>query len=187
MTRKDPEKEPERPHYYSQFWLDVAAGRRTIGSKSASSETEDETERELPEPPKSSRSTRDGSASATRRSGAAAEPVRGGLTSLADLGLVIGGHDTQDAETEATLDEETADMASSLPDIAIDADLDDLDALAEEEGFAEEEPEEDLDFDDTFFDEEEEDEWGMPRSRKSSPRSKPKKQSPRRRERGRDF
>lgn len=31
MTRKDSEKDSERPHYYSQFWLDVAAGRRVIG------------------------------------------------------------------------------------------------------------------------------------------------------------
>ncbi len=32
MTRKDSEKDSERPHYYSQFWLDVAAGRRIIGA-----------------------------------------------------------------------------------------------------------------------------------------------------------
>lgn len=32
MTRKDSEKDSERPHYYSQFWLDVAAGRRVIGA-----------------------------------------------------------------------------------------------------------------------------------------------------------
>lgn len=32
MTRKDSEKDAERPHYYSQFWLDVAAGRRIIGT-----------------------------------------------------------------------------------------------------------------------------------------------------------
>lgn len=31
MTRKDSEKDSERTHYYSQFWLDVAAGRRVIG------------------------------------------------------------------------------------------------------------------------------------------------------------
>ena len=31
MTRKDSEKDSESPHYYSQFWLDIAAGRRTIG------------------------------------------------------------------------------------------------------------------------------------------------------------
>jgi hypothetical protein len=35
MTRKDSEKDSERPHYYSQFWLDIAAGRRTIGSTKA--------------------------------------------------------------------------------------------------------------------------------------------------------
>src|SRR6266550_1573662 len=31
MTRKESEKDSDRPHYYSQFWLDIAAGRRTIG------------------------------------------------------------------------------------------------------------------------------------------------------------
>src|ERR1700737_2073533 len=31
MTKKD-EKDADRPHYYSQFWLDVAAGRRVIGA-----------------------------------------------------------------------------------------------------------------------------------------------------------
>src|SRR6266581_8318601 len=31
MARKDSEKDSDRPHYYSQFWLDIAAGRRTIG------------------------------------------------------------------------------------------------------------------------------------------------------------
>ncbi len=32
MTRKDSEKDSERTHYYSQFWLDVAAGKRIIGA-----------------------------------------------------------------------------------------------------------------------------------------------------------
>ena len=32
MTRKDSEKDSDRTHYYSQFWLDVAAGRRIIGA-----------------------------------------------------------------------------------------------------------------------------------------------------------
>jgi len=43
MTRKD-EKDTERPHYYSQFWLDVAAGRREIGS----SKTDDASEADEP-------------------------------------------------------------------------------------------------------------------------------------------
>lgn len=40
MTRKDSEKDTERPHYYSQFWLDVAAGRRTIGTPRTGEESE---------------------------------------------------------------------------------------------------------------------------------------------------
>ncbi len=32
MTRKESEKDSDRTHYYSQFWLDVAAGRRIIGA-----------------------------------------------------------------------------------------------------------------------------------------------------------
>src|SRR5579862_2286516 len=52
MARKDLEKETERPRYYSQFWLDVAAGRRVIGAgKSAEAEEEAEDEVEsAPEP-----------------------------------------------------------------------------------------------------------------------------------------
>ncbi len=40
MTRKDSEKEADRPHYYSQFWLDVAAGRRIIGAPKPNEENE---------------------------------------------------------------------------------------------------------------------------------------------------
>jgi hypothetical protein len=40
MTRKDSEKDSDRPHYYSQFWLDVAAGRRVIGGPKSNDETE---------------------------------------------------------------------------------------------------------------------------------------------------
>jgi hypothetical protein len=47
MTRKDSEKDTDRPHYYSQFWLDVAAGRKVIGGPKV--EEEAETEAEIPE------------------------------------------------------------------------------------------------------------------------------------------
>src|SRR5947209_7132933 len=54
MTRKDSEKESERPHYYSQFWLDIAAGRRVIGGprpdengEAAEAEAEAEEEEEF--------------------------------------------------------------------------------------------------------------------------------------------
>jgi len=48
MVRKDSEKDSERPHYYSQFWLDVAAGRRIIGAPKP--EEDEATESEIPEP-----------------------------------------------------------------------------------------------------------------------------------------
>ncbi|MBE3557857.1 MAG: hypothetical protein IMW89_01360 [Ktedonobacteraceae bacterium] len=40
MVRKDSEKDSDRPHYYSQFWLDVAAGRRIIGAPKTGEEAE---------------------------------------------------------------------------------------------------------------------------------------------------
>ncbi len=43
MTRKDSEKDAERPRYYSQFWLDVAAGRRVIGAPKPDEGVEPET------------------------------------------------------------------------------------------------------------------------------------------------
>ena len=48
MARKDSEKDSERPHYYSQFWLDVAAGRRIIGAPKLNDEGDLDQE---PEPP----------------------------------------------------------------------------------------------------------------------------------------
>src|SRR6266581_3075342 len=70
MTRKDSEKETDRPHYYSQFWLDVAAGRTVIGAAKVEDETdlvEDETEiPELePEPTPLRRAGRNHAASVT--------------------------------------------------------------------------------------------------------------------------
>lgn len=209
MTRKEPEKETERPHYYSQFWLDIAAGRRAIGTKVAA-EVEDDSERDGAESARGSRNSRAGStlsasgaATASmppattipgmpgtadqRRIPAIPEPIRGGLSSLVDLDLVIEKDDKEELEEEDILEEEAADTASPLADIAIGADLEDLDILEEEE-----KEEEELDFEDALFGEDEEDEWGIPRTRKPSksnpPHKKPdKKSGPRRRERGREF
>src|SRR5215467_11852169 len=40
MTRKDSEKDTDRPHYYSQYWLDVAAGRAVINAPKVEEEAE---------------------------------------------------------------------------------------------------------------------------------------------------
>ena len=55
MTRKDSEKDSERPHYYSQFWLDIAAGRRTIGGPKPEDGEAIETETAEPVPQRGSR------------------------------------------------------------------------------------------------------------------------------------
>ena len=47
MARKDSEKDSERPHYYSQFWLDVAAGRRIIGAPKTNEEGDLDQEPEI--------------------------------------------------------------------------------------------------------------------------------------------
>jgi hypothetical protein len=48
MTKKD-EKDADRPHYYPQFWLDVAAGRRVIGAPKPEDDG-DLADVDLPEP-----------------------------------------------------------------------------------------------------------------------------------------
>lgn len=48
MIKKD-EKDADRPHYYSQFWLDVAAGRRVIGAPKPE-DGGDLADADLPEP-----------------------------------------------------------------------------------------------------------------------------------------
>jgi hypothetical protein len=57
MTRKDSEKDSDRTHYYSQFWLDVAAGRRIIGAPKEDEAAEAETLEPILPLRKSSRST----------------------------------------------------------------------------------------------------------------------------------
>jgi hypothetical protein len=65
MTRKESEKDSERPHYYSQFWLDVAAGRRIIGAPRPNEETDIDVEPEAElEPVMLHRSARTGGSSA---------------------------------------------------------------------------------------------------------------------------
>jgi hypothetical protein len=66
MTRKDSENETDRPHYYSQFWLDVAAGLTVIGaSKVEEEEALAEDVIEIPEPTPLRRAGRNNAASIT--------------------------------------------------------------------------------------------------------------------------
>lgn len=48
MTKKESEKDSDRPHYYSQFWLDIAAGRRVIGGSRSDESDADEGPEPMP-------------------------------------------------------------------------------------------------------------------------------------------
>ncbi|HEY7127070.1 MAG TPA: hypothetical protein VH540_24255 [Ktedonobacterales bacterium] len=183
MARKDSEKDVERPRYYSQFWLDVAAGRKVFTGGKGALETDEgdgSEQDELPEVPMKGPAA---VKSAPPPAAPAETPARwsapagqqsihlSGKESLADLAAAAGLVDIGDNEEvpELTGDfSEDVEQGSETPL-----------ALAEEPG------ESSFDYANLYdeVDEEEEDEGWSPRRGK-----KPKKQEkPRRREKGRDY
>ncbi|WP_052888603.1 hypothetical protein [Thermogemmatispora carboxidivorans] len=211
MTRKESEKDTERPHYYSQFWLDVAAGRRVIGSSKTTEESET-----------GERGERD-----SQESGAARKPARGShipssesrereepRASQAET-LTAQAHQSEvtapAASSAAASSEETIAPEEELPTVeedeeSVEADEEDeelleeepLDTPPEEEEYAEEEElepdfeEEEEEEDEEFFDEEEEEEdedlWPGGKGKKKQPKpgrqSKPAKRPKRETRRG---
>ncbi len=190
MARKDLEKETERPRYYSQFWLDVAAGRRVISAGKGAQEAEEadlsETEN-VPEASARAGKAPNGPATpsvveaepANRR--APNQPLRlSGTESLADLAAAAGLIDIEDTgavvpdlEEEDVIEElaptpetDEADLASAPVPVEEPYNY----ANLYEEGGEEEE---------------EEDQEGWSSSRRAKKHKKPEK--PRRREKGRDF
>ena len=178
MTRKDSEKDSDRPHYYSQFWLDIAAGRRTIGGPKP--EEEGEFLEDVTEPIALRRPSRndaeddlDGSDGhvgyverSNERPAALAHP-------LADVVAPVL-EEVPDAEPdEISL---AADDVESpvLDDTVEDADIPDMD-------FAADEDEEDEDEDEEAFEDEEDEEdegWVAGRGRKKVTPKRPVKQPP---------
>jgi hypothetical protein len=166
MTRKDSEKESERPHYYSQFWLDVAAGRRIIGAPKPNEEADIESEAET-EPV------------------ALHRPVRASSIASSDGYAETLAHPEVDADDFAEPELDELDVndefdEAELPLADVDeAEIPDVDFAAPE--IEEEEEEEEL-----FDEEEEEDEdlgWTAGRGRKKPKpgrQVKPPKKAPKR-------
>ncbi|GAC1393290.1 MAG: hypothetical protein NVS4B11_14580 [Ktedonobacteraceae bacterium] len=168
MTRKDSEKDSERPHYYSQFWLDIAAGRRTIGGPKP--EEEGEFLEDVPEPialrrpllsePEEDLESADGHMDDALIAYSVAEPI----TPLPDE-VVEPAPDEVPAAVVNDLENPTQN------DTVEDADIPDMDFTADEE-------EEDED-EEVFEDEDEEDEGWVPgRGRKKVSPKRPVKQPP---------
>jgi len=167
MTRKDSEKDAERPHYYSQFWLDVAAGRRIIGApKGEEGEIMEPDPNESGTPVRTSTSARathddyDDNAQDNGYSEAIAHPVVTPDDVAEPLDVDIEPSDFGD------LDIQNGDMEDAeIPDM-------DLGPIHEDE----EEQEEDF-FDEEEEEEEEDDGWNARGRKKPSPK-RPTKQPP---------
>ncbi len=166
MTRKDSEKETDRPHYYSQFWLDVAAGRTVIGAAKIEDETdlvEDETEIPEPEPTPLRRSGRNHAASVT-------DGYKATRTQTVVEPAFVPEEFEESEESEFDLANDVVDL--ELPDNVLDELVEETitpeaDIMPEEEEI--EEPEDEL-----FFEDEVEDEGRQVKTPK--PTKKPKRE-----------
>lgn len=169
MTRKDSEKESERPHYYSQFWLDVAAGRKIIGASR-------EEEAAEPEEVAPRKSTRSASATIEHEEPAYTEV---GAPAAEEEAFEPEAYTEPEPEEDFLGAEEEFDADQELPNIVVDeeeAEVPDVELLDEDE-------------DEDFYNEEEEEEdedvdWG--RGRKKPKPGRQTKQPPKRTKRDRD-
>ena len=176
MTRKDSEKDTERPHYYSQFWLDVAAGRREIGTPRPEEEAEP-VEAETPEPMPLRKAGRGSTA-----------PVTDGHKETRAQTLVEPEYPPEEfvepEEVEIGLASVVDDM--DLPNILVDDTLQDTTIPNLDYTPGEEEPEmeeeENMYYDEDEDEDEDEDSWSTRGRKKPKPgrQSKQPKKKPRR-------
>lgn len=183
MTRRDPiSSETDRPHFYSQFWVDVAGGKRDL---TASHPEELEAEPEIEEDEEFGAAAPE--VSATRPAPKKPvkerkpEPVRPTITSLADLANIdLLMKNSAAMEGEEVPDLETGTMGDLEPFEASEAPAADFDVDVAEEPEAEAADTyaaEDEEFGD-YDEEEEDDEWGG--GRKPGKQSKQQKRRERR-------
>jgi hypothetical protein len=141
MTRKDSEKDAERPHYYSQFWLDVAAGRRVIGIPKPSDEVES-SEAAVAEPVSSRKAelgpddTGNRRASADGRAETIIHPIAEPAV-LPEESIELEIEEFADELTVDELDEQDQQVVgeTDIPDMDLDSDEEEgEEALEEEEG-----------------------------------------------------
>ena len=193
MTRKDVTQDIDRPHYYSQFWIDVAQGKRDVtAGRVADAETdvddiEDEQDHDFEPAPAVARAPVKPKP-ASKAPEKKPEPTRPTITSLADLANIdllmkssaeMENDEVPDIESGAIDDlgplgqQSAVETPAAAPEIDYPEVEDETPESAQEDG--------DLD-DDLDSDEDEEEEgWGGPRKP-----SKQQKQQ-RRRERRPNF
>ena len=175
MARRDTAQDSiDRPHYYSQYWLDIATGKQDIADDQGVAEAMDLDELEddeliampelpAPKPPKK-----------PTKVDRKAEPSRPTFTSLADLANIdllmknsaaMEGDEVTDLEKGtiddlAPFDQSAATPAPIAGDVAF--------GEAEDEAIAADQDEDEFGLD--FDEEEEEDEWGGRKPGKGKPK-----------------
>ncbi len=183
MSRKDPAQDLERPHFYSQFWIDVANGKRDVSAgraaeadmeveRSGLEEQEVEPFEELapkPAPKKVAKTEKK------------PEPVRPTITSLADLANIdLLMKNSAAMEGEEVPDLETGEVEDFGPFGAAPAEepaiVTDIEFEGETEPEAEAEAAEE--FGDLDFEEEDEWEGGRKPSKPSKPTRKRERRGP---------
>lgn len=180
MTRKDSEKDSDRPHYYSQFWLDIAAGRRTIGGPKPEEEgelledTQEPTALHRPLLRSEPEEDLDGDDGRIGRVEWSDErPVALALP-VSDTPVISSDEDVEPELDEVPLGVNDVEDLGLMNDTVEDADIPDMDLAAEDEGDEDEEEE-------FFEDEEEEDDgWAASRGRKKVTPKRATKQPPKR-------
>jgi len=195
MIRKDLAADLDRPRYYSQFWIDVAMGKRDVTTASATETVapvdevdepafEVQAEPEFEPEPLPIRAVPAPSMPPKKKpEKEKKEPARSALTSLADLANIdmlmkssaeMEGDEIPDIEAGPT-----SDLAPIITDFDVS------EAEDEEPAYATDEQEEV--FDDADFDEDEEDEWGNTRKPSKPQKQQRRRERPDRPDRGRSF
>ncbi len=178
MTRKDSEKDSERPHYYSQFWLDVAAGRKVIGAPKTNEEAE-AAEIEIPEPAVLRKPVRPSGTQSF-------SPDIDGFRDVRPQAEVEPEEVIEPDTDELDLDQEEEIEEPALPSLALDdADIPDVDLTSLEEEAETEEAEAETeeaeaeaeDEDEDLFDEEEDEDEGLDWGARGRKKPKPGRQT----------
>lgn len=125
MRRQDSEKDTERPHAYSQFWLDISAGRRVIGESQP--EEAETTEPALPQ-------------SSGRKSVADRSPGMRATAAAASMVEEQEHDEVGEPEEEAFTQEDMVDEVE-LPTLALDEPFTEAEELVEDEDDDDEEDE----------------------------------------------
>jgi len=174
MARVDNKTDSDRPHFYSQFWIDVAMGKPSASVAAPVEGEEDEDEELAYAAPRPEARPKPSKAAEKKP-----ETGRSTLTSLADLAnidmLMKNSAEMDDVETPDITQSIRAGVPPSVPGLDYDVETD---APADNEAGALASQDEDF-FDYDEEEDEEDDDWGGAR------RKKPGKQ-PKRREH-RDF